>query len=315
MTAAGPAIVVRGLAMQYGGRTVLDGLDLEVQRGQLLALLGPNGAGKTTTIEILEGYRVPDHGVARVLGMDPRRGGPAWRARIGLMLQDGGVDPRVSPREVIALFARFHQAPRNVDELLDLVGLREVAGTRYRRLSGGERQRLGLALALVGRPELLFLDEPTAGMDPHARASTRQLLRELRDAGLTILLTTHDLSDVERVADRVAILHRGRLVADGSPATVAATSTRGLALRFDAPPDAASLRDALAPRWPLAAVGLDSADPSAVLVQGVEPEPALVATVAAWAAREGRLITVLEAGVGSLEQRYLELTTEREPAG
>jgi ABC-2 type transport system ATP-binding protein len=312
--AAAAAVRATGLVKSYGGRRVLDGLDLVIRRGELVALLGPNGAGKTTTVEILEGYRRADAGEVEVLGTDPTVGGPAWRARVGLMLQGGGVDPRVTPREALALFSRFHAAPRDVDELLDLVGLRDVAGTRYRRLSGGERQRLALALALVGRPEVLFLDEPTAGMDPHAKAATRSLLRELRDTGATILLTTHDLADVERVADRVAILNGGRLVADGKPAEIAAggDDQPALEIRFAAPIDAEALGRALVSRWPLAVVGADAADPAAVLVHGVSPDPSLVAAVAGWAAQEGALIAELHAGSGGLEARYLALTGDRE---
>jgi ABC-2 type transport system ATP-binding protein len=314
LDAAAPAVRAAGLVKAYDGRRVLDGVDLEIRPGELFALLGPNGAGKTTTVEILEGYRRADGGAVEVLGADPATGGPRWRARIGLMLQGGGVDPRVSPREAIALFGRFHAAPRSVDELLDLVGLRDVAGTRYRRLSGGERQRLALALALVGRPELLFLDEPTAGMDPHGKAATRALLRQLRDDGATIVLTTHDLADVERLADRVAILHDGRIVASGPPAAVAGDGDAALEVRFARPIDTAALGRSLAGRWPVAAVGADAADPSAVLVHGVAPDPTVVAAVAGWAAHEGVLITELRAGSGGLEARYLALTGDREVA-
>jgi ABC-2 type transport system ATP-binding protein len=306
--AAAAAIEARGLVKRYAGRAVIDGLDLSIRRGELFALLGPNGAGKTTTVEILEGYRRPDGGEVTVLGVDPARGGTDWRARIGLMLQGGGVDPRASSREALALFARFHARPRDVDELLDLVGLRNVAGTRYRRLSGGERQRLALALALVGRPELLFLDEPTAGMDPQAKAATRALLGALRDDGSTIVLTTHDLADVERLADRAAILHDGRIVAQGTPAEISAGGTPAVEVRFARPVDAGALDRALAARWPLAASGVDDGDRSAIVIQGVAPSPELVAAVAAWAAGEDLLIAELRAGTGGLEARYLELT-------
>ncbi len=216
----GAAIEVAGLVKRYGGRTVLDGVSLTVAAGEIVALLGPNGAGKTTTVEIIEGYRSPEAGTARVLGTDPARGGRAFRARIGVMLQDGGFDIRARPAETIELYARFHVEPRDPAELLDLVGLRAVASTPYRRLSGGERQRLSLAVALVGRPEVLLLDEPTAGMDPEARAITRDLVGQLRAEGIAILLTSHDLVDVERLADRVDVLLAGRIVASGSVAEV-----------------------------------------------------------------------------------------------
>ena len=216
------AVEVRGLVKRYDRRTVVAGLTFDIRRGECFALLGPNGAGKTTTVEILEGYRRADEGVVRVLGLDPARDGAALRSRIGLMLQAGGVYPQARPREILRLFARFHAAPRDPDELLDVVGLSDVATTRYKVLSGGQKQRLGLALALVGRPELVVLDEPTAGMDPAAKVATRTLIGELRAAGVTVLLTTHDLADVERLADRLALIDRGRLVALGSPAELSA---------------------------------------------------------------------------------------------
>src|SRR6478752_7231570 len=171
------AIVVDNLTKTYGSRKVVDQLQFTVHRGEVFALLGPNGAGKTTTVETLEGYRVPDAGSVRVLGLDPTAEGPALRARIGVMLQEGGLYPGVRPLEALRLFAAFYPDPDDPDRLLDLVGLRDAAGTYVRRLSGGQCQRLNLALAMVGRPEVLFLDEPTAGMDPRARATTWQLVR------------------------------------------------------------------------------------------------------------------------------------------
>jgi len=228
--AGGPAIRARGLVKRYGGRSVVDGLDLDVQAGELVALLGPNGAGKTTTVELIEGYRRPDGGSVRVLGADPWGADRAHRARVGLMLQAGGFDIRARPAETIRQYARFHADPRDPNELLQVVGLQAVASTPYRRLSGGERQRLSLAVALVGRPEVIVLDEPTAGMDPEARAVTRELVAGLRGAGAAILLTSHDLVDVERLADRVVVLAGGRVLAEGT-----VTALRG---------HAASLEDA-----------------------------------------------------------------------
>jgi ABC-2 type transport system ATP-binding protein len=308
-------IRAQALVKSYGARRILDGVDVDVARGEIVALLGPNGAGKTTTVEILEGYRRADAGTVSVLGEDPWRAGAALRARVGLMLQSGGIDPRVTPREAIELYGRFHATPRDVDELLDLVGLRDVERTRYRQLSGGERQRVALALALVGRPDVLFLDEPTAGMDPAARAATRALIAQLRDDGAAILLTTHDLVDVERVADRVAILHGGRIVASGTPAEVGGGGGRGLEVSFEQPLDPAGLARVLAGRWPLSAVGVDADDRTALIVHGVEPTPELVASVAAWAAAEGLLLRELRTGGGGLEARYLELTADREVSG
>jgi ABC-2 type transport system ATP-binding protein len=225
-----PAIAARGLVKRYGPRTVVDGLDLDVAAGELVAVLGPNGAGKTTTVELIEGYRRPDGGSVTVLGSDPWGAGRGHRARVGLMLQDGGFDIRARPGETLRQYAAFHADPRSPDELLVRVGLRTVATTPYRRLSGGERQRLSLAVALVGRPEVLILDEPTAGMDPEARAVTRELIAAERAAGAAILLTSHDLVDVERLADRVVVIAAGRILAVGTVAEV-----RG---------DAATLEDA-----------------------------------------------------------------------
>src|SRR4051794_38099099 len=227
MSDGDPVVVVEGLVKRYGGRTVVDGVSLQVRPGELVALLGPNGAGKTTTVEVIEGYRQRDAGRVTVLGTDPARGGRTLRARVGLMLQGGGIDPRARPRETLVQYGRFHADPRDADELLDVVGLQAVARTRYRLLSGGERQRLGLALALVGRPEVLVLDEPTAGMDPEARAATRAVVAAERDAGVGILLTSHDLGDVERLADRIVIIDAGRVVASGKPDALRAGGGHG----------------------------------------------------------------------------------------
>ena len=307
---AGPveaAVEIDGLVKRYAGRTILDGVALHVGRGEIVALLGPNGAGKTTTVEIIEGYRRADGGTVRVLGMDPARGGAALRARVGLMLQGGGIDPRSRPLETVRLYAAFHDDPRNPDALIDLVGLRPVADTRYRLLSGGERQRLGLALALVGRPELVILDEPTAGMDPAAKALTRALVADLRSDGLAVLLTTHDLTDVERLADRVAILDRGRIVAEGSPAELAGGTEARLRFRLAAPlatSDVEVLGSALG-----GAVVAEADDAFArYRVVGVAADPTTVAALAAWCA--GRAIRIIELRTtgGTLEERYLELT-------
>ncbi len=220
-----PAIEVEGLVKRYGGRAVVSGVSFSVRRGWIVAILGPNGAGKTTTVEILEGYRRPDAGLVRVLGEEPAGAGHEHRARVGLMLQGGGgVDPRATPREVVRLHAALRRPSPDADALIDRVGLSGVAGTAVRRLSGGERQRLALAVALVGDPELLILDEPTAGMDPAAKRETRALLADLRASGRTITLTTHDVADVAQLADRVLILHNGRIVADGSPTELAASA-------------------------------------------------------------------------------------------
>ena len=310
-----PAVLVDGLTKRYGDRTVLDGISISVERGELVALLGPNGAGKTTSVEIVEGYRRADAGIVRVLGHDPASGGPQLRARVGLMLQGGGIDPRAQPRETLIQYGRFHASPRDPDELLDLVGLRSVARTRYRRLSGGERQRLGLALALVGRPEVVILDEPTAGMDPEARAATRAIVADLRGAGVALLLTSHDLGDVERMADRVAVLHAGRIVASGTPSELAAGAQPRVRFRLDrslTEGQLAGLGRALAIARPGTTLVAEP-DAGRYRVDGAGPEPVVIAALADWCADAGRLIVELRAAGASLEEAYLELvgTTAR----
>ena len=313
-----PAIEVAGLVKRYAGRSVLDGVDLRVGPGEIVALLGPNGAGKTTLVEIVEGYRTADGGSVRVLGEEPDRGGRALLARVGLMLQAGGLDPRSTPRDVLRLYAAFHAGGREPAALLSLVGLEAVAGTRVRRLSGGERQRLALALALVGEPEVLLLDEPTAGMDPEARRTTRELIGGLRAEGRAILLTTHDLVDVERLADRVAILDRGRIQAEGSPDELMTGTSAELRFRVHGEPSPDALVRLVASLTRIGKgsdVGLVTETPVAgppwLRVTGEASTTDAIAEVAAWAAREGLLIVELRAGAASLEERYLELTGDR----
>jgi ABC-2 type transport system ATP-binding protein len=308
----GPAISVEGLVKRYGARTVVDGVSLDVRAGELVALLGPNGAGKTTTVETIEGYRRPDGGRVRVLGEDPVTGGPAARARVGLMLQDGGFDPRARPRETIREFAAYHAEPRDPDEVIDLVGLREVAGTPYRRLSGGERQRLSLAVALVGRPDVLLLDEPTAGLDPEARIAVRGLVADARAGGAAILLTSHDLTDVERLADRIVVISGGRVVAAGTPPEIMARA--GSAVRFRVPRPLAANEVAAIERRVRGVAALAG---EAVLSDGesgryrldVEASliPAAVAAIAAGAADADITIAELRTGGGTLEDAYLAL--------
>jgi ABC-2 type transport system ATP-binding protein len=304
-----PAVVVDRLVKRYGGRTVVDGVSFAVRPGELVALLGPNGAGKTTTVEIVEGYRQRDGGLVSVLGTDPAHGGRTLRARVGLMLQGGGIDPRARPRETIVQYGRFHEEARDPDELLDLVGLTSVAQTRYRLLSGGERQRLGLALALVGRPEVLVLDEPTAGMDPEARAAARAIVLGERDAGAAILLTSHDLTDVERLADRIVIIDEGRVVASGTPDELRAGTTARIRFRLDrtlAETERAALQDALGPGHPGLIVA-DDGDDSRYRLDGARPDASLISALAAWCATTGPLIVELRTGGGSLEDVYLDL--------
>jgi ABC-2 type transport system ATP-binding protein len=310
------AVEVDGLTKNYGGRAVVRDLSFRIGAGETFALLGPNGAGKTTTVEIVEGYRRPDRGSVRVLGEDPARSGRDHRARVGLMLQGGGgVDPRMTAREVIRLHGGFHAAPRDADELLELVGLTAVARSRYRRLSGGERQRLGLALALVGKPRLIALDEPTAGMDVEARASTRGLIGRLRHEGVTVLLTSHDLGDVEKVADRIAIIDRGRLVAIGTPTELTQGSLPVLRFRLDAiltEPDRRGLENRIGEGR--GATILEDEGGGRYRLTGA-PSPELVALVADWCASRGALIVELRTAGGSLEERYLELVGGASDAG
>jgi len=305
-TSDGPAIAVAGLRKSYDGRAVVDGLDFEVQPGEVFAILGPNGAGKTTTVEILEGNRRRDSGEVRVLGLDPATAGAELRGRVGLMLQGGGIYPQARPREILHLYARFYRDPRDPDELLGQAGLADAATTRYKVLSGGQKQRLGLALALLGRPQLAILDEPTAGMDPAAKASTRELIAALRGEGTTVLLTTHELADVERLADQIAIIDRGRVVASGTAAALAAGARPRLRVRFAqalAPADLAALAAALG-GGPISTDG----GLGGYLVEEPASSPALVATLSSWCAEHGLLIAELRTSGATLEERYLALT-------
>ena len=206
------AISVRGLVRRYGSFTAVDGLDLDIHRGEIFALLGPNGAGKTTTVEICEGFRRRDAGEVRVLGEDPATAGRRWKSELGIVLQSGAADSQLTCRELGTAQASYYPDARDADEVLELVGLTEKAGVRGRALSGGQRRRLDVALGIVGRPTLLFLDEPTTGFDPEARRQFWSLIRSLRDLGTTMLLTTHYLDEAEALADRVGVIARGRLV-------------------------------------------------------------------------------------------------------
>jgi ABC-2 type transport system ATP-binding protein len=217
-----PCLQVRGLVKTYGGTRAVDGLDLTAVRGRITAVLGPNGAGKTTTVEICEGLRTADAGSVTVLGLDPARDASALRPRVGVMLQDGGLPTGARALALLRQVARFYATPQDVVALAERLGITAYATTSVRRLSGGQRQRLALALALVGRPELVFLDEPSAGLDPQARLAVWDLVREARDAGTSVVLTTHAMDEAERLADQVAILSCGRLVASGTPAELTA---------------------------------------------------------------------------------------------
>ena len=228
------AIVVDNFSKSYGSHPVVDQLHFTVHRGEVFALLGPNGAGKTTTVETLEGYRRPDQGSVRVLGRDPIREAQSLKPLIGVMLQQDGLYPALTAREILRLYAGYFREPQNIDALLERVGLSAAARTRCRRLSGGQKRRLALAVALVGNPSLVFLDEPTAGMDPQARLATWEIIRDLKQRGATVLLTTHLMDEAERLADRVAIIDHGRLVALDTPSQMMGVQN-ATTVRFVAP--------------------------------------------------------------------------------
>jgi ABC-2 type transport system ATP-binding protein len=217
-SSADVAVRIRGLTKSYGDKTAVAGIDLDIRYGEIFAILGPNGAGKTTTVEILEGYRKRDAGEVEVLDTDPATAGGAWRERIGVVLQSSAMYETLTVAESLRLFAGYYERPRPFDEVVELVGLQEKRDDRVRRLSGGQRRRLDLGLALVGDPELIFLDEPTTGFDPRARRQAWETIRGLRGLGKTILLTTHYLDEAEQLADRVAVMAQGRIVASGTPA-------------------------------------------------------------------------------------------------
>lgn len=285
----------------YGGRRVVDELSLAVPAGAVCALLGPNGAGKTTTVECIEGFRRPEGGSVRVLGLDPVRDRDRLVARMGVMLQEGGAYQAASPREMLRLYARFHAAPADSEELLASVGLTDAADQRFRTLSGGQKQRLNLALALVGRPDVVLLDEPTAGMDPQARQATWRMVRELRDHGTTVLLTTHFMDEAERLADLVAVIDHGRLLAFDSPARLIAGERAGPLLVTTT---AEVETDALT-----AAVGA-AVRPDGVGRYLVEAGPEAIPVVSAWFAEQDLPLTGVSVGGGGLEGVFLRLTGE-----
>jgi ABC-2 type transport system ATP-binding protein len=291
------AIEVDSLVKSYDGRVAVSGVTFEVAAGTVFAILGPNGAGKTTTVEILEGYRRPDRGSARVLGLDPVTDSARLRPRMGLMLQSGGIYPGAKAGEVVRLFCAHYNSDKTPDELLRIVGLEDAAGTTFRRLSGGEQRRLALAVALCGRPEVVFLDEPTAGMDPKARQLTYDTIRGLRAEGVTVVLTTHLLDEAENLADMVAIMDRGRLVVQGSPAQLM-SGAEGIRFTTTAHVDLAALPASLQPA--------QEVRPGEYLCR-VRPTPAAVADLAAWAAQRGKLLAEVRCGSRSLHDVFMEV--------
>jgi ABC-2 type transport system ATP-binding protein len=275
---------VRGLCKRYGNFEAVRGIDIAVRRGEVFALLGPNGAGKTTTVEILEGYRAPSAGEVCVLGEDPGGRSRALRQRIGIVLQSGGIYSHITPREALRHWAGFYPAPREVEEVLALAGLREQAEVRSRKLSGGQLRRLDFALALVGDPELIFLDEPTTGFDPEARRGAWETVRKLRELGKTILLTTHYLEEAQALADRVAIMKDGRILAIGPPRDLGSASAHYRVAYRD--------RD------------------GRLIEHQTEDPTRLLAELTAQALARGERLQELSVGRPTLEDVYLELTSD-----
>lgn len=290
------AIEIEGLVKRYGSLEAVSGISLRVERGEVFALLGPNGAGKTTTVEILEGHRRRDAGGVSVLGHDPQDGGRRYRERIGIVLQSSGLDGALTVGETVDLYAAPYPAPRPTTEVLEIVGLAEKAGDRVRTLSGGQRRRLDLALGIVGDPDLIFLDEPTTGFDPSARRRAWSLVDALRGLGKTILLTTHYMDEAQHLADRVAVMAAGRLVAEGRPEDLGGDVRTTISFRL--PEDAA--------RASLPAPFTDAVG-EVIAVQVDDPTAALHA-LTGWAVAAGTTLEGLEVSRPTLEDVYLELT-------
>ena len=284
MSASAPAILVRDLRKAYGEHEAVRGIDFEVAAGEVFGLLGPNGAGKTTTVEILEGYRSRSGGIVSVLGHDPGQRARALRERVGIVLQSTGMYRHITPRESVAHFARVYPRPRDVEEVIEIVGLQEKADAFVRELSGGQRRRLDLALALVGDPELIFLDEPTTGFDPAARRNAWEVIRSLQELGKTILLTTHYLDEAQALCDRVAIVKDGRILAEGPPGELGAASTRYRVVWRDADGE--------------------------LRTREVEDPTALLHQLTSGALARGEAVQDLSVTRPSLEDVYLELTAE-----
>ena len=289
------AIEVRGLRKSYGSLEAVKGIDLEVGRGEVFALLGPNGAGKTTTVEILEGYRSRTAGEVSVLGEDPSHPSKALRSRIGIVLQSTGVDPYLTVAETIDLYRGYYPSPRPVDEVIEVVGLREKRDTRVLRLSGGQQRRLDVAIALAGDPELLFLDEPTTGFDPGARRNAWGIVRNLTALGKTVLLTTHYMDEAQTLAQRVTVISHGQIVAEGPPSTIGGRATALTRIRFAL--DGEGMPPLGAARGADGRFELATEDPTRTLHE-----------LTGWAIDHGATLGALEVTQPTLEDVYLELT-------
>jgi ABC-2 type transport system ATP-binding protein len=300
-----PVISVKGLRKSYGDLEAVRGIDLEVAAGEIFAFLGPNGAGKTTTVEILEGYRARNGGEVSVLGSDPAQASRKWRQRVGFVLQECRLVPELTPREAVEQYAGYYSAPRDVDETVSLVGLTEKSDVRTSTLSGGQQRRLDVALALIGDPDLLFLDEPTTGFDPSARRQAWDVIGGLRSLGKTVFLTTHYMDEAQALADRVAIISAGRIVAAGSPEELGATGEPRTEISFRLP-------EGVEPGdLPASVLNGGRIDAREVALSAADPVP-LLRELTNWATQRGVGLPGLEVRRPSLEDIYLELTDDGE---
>jgi ABC-2 type transport system ATP-binding protein len=300
VAAVSPAIEVRQLHKRYGDVPAVAGIDLDVAAGELLALLGPNGAGKTTTVEILEGHRPRTSGSVRVLGFDPETGGRAFRERIGIVLQGEAIEKELTVKEIVRLYGAMYPRRRQPGEVIEMVGLKKKATSRIKTLSGGQRRRLELALGLVGDPDLLFLDEPTTGFDPSARRQAWTVIETLRTLGKTILLTTHYMDEAQHLADRVAVIASGRIVAEGSPHTLGGRTTSASTISFRIPSGPIRLPPG---------IEATSSDQGGVVVRSTDPTRTLH-ELTSWALDHKVTLQGLTVSQPTLEDVYLELTGE-----
>jgi ABC-2 type transport system ATP-binding protein len=302
---AAPVVAIRGLRKRYGDLEAVRGIDLEVTRGEIFAFLGPNGAGKTTVVEILEGFRARSAGEVTVLGADPARAGGEWRDRVGVVLQESHPEPGLTVRECLTLYAGYYRNPRPIDDTIALVGLAGKADAMAEKLSGGQRRRLDVALSLIGDPELIFLDEPTTGFDPSARRAAWDVIAGLRDLGKTVFLTTHYMDEAEHLADRIAVIVGGEIVAEGTPSTLGGRDRMAAAIRFTLPQgvDAGDLPASLRP--------LAAGRPGAPVVLRSEAPLVHLQALAEWALGRGLDLPDLDVRRPTLEDTYLALTDDR----